>query len=76
MRVAQNLPGDKTEILHIREDKRIVEIYDRVAKNKGSDRSSLMREAHRFYLAANSHLSDQEKKDLGVNGEAKKSGEV
>jgi hypothetical protein len=66
--VSQN---GKSEVVHIREDKRIVDIFDRVARNKGSDRSTLMREAHRFYLATNSHLTEQEKKDLGVNGQTK-----
>ena len=62
------LSGNGTKLkenIHFREDERILFIVDRLAKNKGSDRSAVYREAIRYYLAANSHLTDQEKKDLG-----------
>jgi len=62
------------EDVHFKEEKRILAIVDRVAKNKGSDRSAMYREAIRTWLASNSHLTDQEKKDLGFNGQPKKEG--
>ena len=61
---------DKVEVVHYRESTRILTIVDRVAANKGSDRSTIIRESIRFWLASNSHLSDQEKKDLGLNGKS------
>jgi len=60
------------EDVHLKEETRILTIVDRVAKNKGTDRSALYREAIRHWLGENSHLNDQEKKDLGINGPAKK----
>ena len=56
------------EPVSFREDDRILKIMDRVAKSKGTDRSAVYREAARFYLASNSHLTPEEKKDLGING--------
>jgi metal-responsive CopG/Arc/MetJ family transcriptional regulator len=64
-------PADKSEVVHYREEQRILTIVDRVAKSKGSDRSTIIRESIRFWLGYNSHLTDQEKKDLGVNGQTK-----
>jgi metal-responsive CopG/Arc/MetJ family transcriptional regulator len=64
------LVEDKVEVVHYRESTRILTIVDRVAANKGSDRSTIIRESIRFWLASNSHLSDQEKKDLGLNGKS------
>ena len=63
-------PKGKTEVVHYREEERILVILDRVAKNKGTDRSAICREANRFYLASNSHLTAEEKKDLGINGQS------
>lgn len=55
--------------------KRVLEIVDRVVTNRGwNGRATLIREAIRTWLANGSHLTDQEKKDLGVNGETKKEG--
>ena len=56
-----------SEQLSFRETKRIVEIIDRVAKNRGLQRTDIIRQAIRGWLASNSHLTDQEKKDLGVD---------
>ena len=53
-------------LVHFWEDERILMIVDRVAKNRGSDRSGVYREAARYYLAANSLLTEQEQIDLGV----------
>jgi metal-responsive CopG/Arc/MetJ family transcriptional regulator len=50
----------------IKEETRILKIIDRVAKNKGSNRSVVYREAARFFLASNSYLTPEEKKDLGI----------
>lgn len=64
------LPADVrrryTETVSFREDTRILTMVDRVARNKGSDRTALYREAIRYYLAANSHLTEQEQTDLGA----------
>ena len=54
------------ELVHFREDERILKIIDRLAKNRGTDRSGVYREAVRYYLAANSHLTEQEQIDVGV----------
>ena len=54
----------KKETVNFREEVRILTIVDRVAGNQGQDRSSLYRRAMRFFLASNSHLSEQEKKDI------------
>ncbi len=54
------------ETVHFREEHRILEKVDRLAKSKGTDRSAIYREAVRYYLAANSHLTAEEKKDLGI----------
>ena len=54
------------EFVHLKEEERTVAIVDRVAKSKGSDRSGVYREAVRYYLAANSLLTEQEQIDLGV----------
>jgi metal-responsive CopG/Arc/MetJ family transcriptional regulator len=70
MGVAGDPPNGKT-VVHFWEDNRILAIIDRVAKNKGTDRSAICREANRFYLASNSHLTAEEKKDLGINGASK-----
>ena len=56
--------GKFDQTVSFRDEKRILLIVDRIAKNKGTDRSALYREAMRFYLAEASHLTDQEKKDL------------
>jgi len=58
--------GQLSEQITYRETNRIVSIIDRVCKSKGCDRADLIREAVRFWLASNSHLSSEEKKDLGV----------
>jgi metal-responsive CopG/Arc/MetJ family transcriptional regulator len=63
-----------TEHVSFRDSRRIIIKVDDIAEKKGTDRSALYREAIRFWLAANSHLTDEEKKALGVNGEAKKEG--
>jgi metal-responsive CopG/Arc/MetJ family transcriptional regulator len=55
-----------TEPVSFREDLRILRLMDRVAKSKGTDRSAVYREAARFYLASKSHLTAEEKKDLGI----------
>ena len=60
-----------SEQITYRETKRIVDIVDRVAKNRGLQRTDVIREAVRTFLANGSHLTDQEKKDLGFNGQAK-----
>ena len=57
---------EKRSKVNLREEDRILMIVDRVAKNRGSDRSSVYREAVRYYLAANSLLTEQEQIDLGV----------
>ena len=54
------------ETVHFREEHRILEKVDRLARSKGTDRSAIYREAVRYYLAANSHLTAEEKKDLGI----------
>jgi metal-responsive CopG/Arc/MetJ family transcriptional regulator len=54
------------EPVSYREEKRILDIVDRVASSRGTDRSAIIREATRFWLAANSLLPEQEKKDLGA----------
>jgi len=43
---------------------------DRVSKNRGWQRTDLIREAVRTWLANGSHLTDQEKKDLGLSLES------
>lgn len=58
-----------TEQITFRETKRIVGIIDRVSKNRGWQRTDLIREAVRTWLANGSHLTDQEKKDLGISSE-------
>jgi len=55
-----------TECVSFREDKRILTILDRVARNKGTDRSGVYRESVRYFLAAKSLLTEQEQIDLGV----------
>lgn len=55
------------EDVHLHGDERIFKIVDRVTKNRGTDRSAIYREAIRRYHAENSHLTDEEKKDLGLN---------
>ena len=60
------------EQVTFRETKRVLEIVDRVVTNRGwNGRATLIREAIRTWLANGSHLTEQEKKDLGVNGKAK-----
>jgi len=49
--------GQLSEQITYRETNRIVSIIDR---------ADLIREAVRFWLASNSHLSSEEKNDLGV----------
>ena len=63
------LPAYK-KLVSLRERPWILKIMDRVAKSKGTDRSAVYREAARFYLASNSHLTAEEKKDLGINGQS------
>jgi len=58
--------GKGKTVVHFWEDDRILAIIDRVAKNRGSDRSAVYREAARFYLAMNSHLTEQEQIDVGA----------
>jgi len=53
-----------TETVHYRESKRILDIVDRVAGNRGLQRSDLIREATRYFLADNSQLTEQEKMDI------------
>jgi len=55
-----------TEQFTFREIKRIAKIVRRVSKNRGMDPSSLIRQAVRIWLANGSHLTDEEKKDLGL----------
>jgi len=62
--------GDLAETIAFRETSRILVIVDRVCRSRGCDRADLMREAVRFWLASNSHLSSEEKKDLGVSSGA------
>lgn len=58
-----------TEQFTFREVKRIAKIVRRVSKNRGMDVSSLIRQAVRIWLANGSHLTDEEKKDLGITPE-------
>lgn len=58
------MTGKFDETVSFRDEKRILVIVGRLAKNKGTDRSALYREAMRFYLAEASHLTEQERKDL------------
>jgi hypothetical protein len=58
--------GRLTELISCRESLRIVPILDRICRTKGCERAVLIREAVRFWLASNSHLTPEEKKDLGV----------
>lgn len=60
-----------SEQISFRDAKRIVTKVDDIAEKKGTDRSALYREAMRFWLATNSHLTDEEKKALGINGQTK-----
>jgi len=61
-----------SEQVSFRETERIVDIIDRVAKNRGWQRTDLVRHAVRTWLANGSHLTEEEKKDLGVaNDETK-----
>jgi len=55
-----------TEQVTFRETKRILAIVDRVSQNRGVQRTDLIRQAIRAWLASESHLTDQEKKDLGI----------
>jgi metal-responsive CopG/Arc/MetJ family transcriptional regulator len=55
-----------SEQISFRDCKRIVMKVDDIAEKKGTDRSAMYRQAMRFWLAANSHLTDEEKKALGV----------
>jgi len=55
-----------TDQFTFREIKRIAKIVRRVSKNRGMDASSLIRQAVRIWLANGSHLTDEEKKDLGL----------
>jgi len=56
-----------SEQVSFRETKRIVAIIDRVAKNRGWQRTDLVRHAIRTWLANGSHLTEEERKDLGVD---------
>ncbi len=56
--------------MSFRESKRIVGIVDRIAGNRGTDRSGIYREAIRYWLADNSYLTDQEKQDVVGNGKS------
>jgi hypothetical protein len=69
-------PEDKayTEPVSFRDTKRIVTKVDHLASARGTDRSGMYRLAMRYWLGANSHLAEEEKKALGLNGEARKQG--
>jgi metal-responsive CopG/Arc/MetJ family transcriptional regulator len=58
--------GDFSEPVSYRETSRILATIDCVCKSRGCDRADLIREAVRFWLPSNSHLSSEEKKGLGV----------
>jgi metal-responsive CopG/Arc/MetJ family transcriptional regulator len=60
-----------SEQVSFRDAKRIIAIVDDVAEKRGTDRSSMYRMAMRYWLAENSHLSEEEKKALGLNGKTK-----
>ena len=64
------LNGGLTEQVTYRETSRILAILDRICKSRSCDRADLIREAIRFYLASNAHLTQEEKKDLGVSRNA------
>ena len=55
------------EPVSFRDSKRVVEKVDSIAHARGMDRSSMYRFAMRFWLAAAGHLTDDEKKALGVS---------
>jgi hypothetical protein len=61
-----------TEPVSFRDTKRIVSKVDSIASARGTDRSGMYRLAMRYWLADNSHLGDDEKKALGLNGSRKK----
>jgi len=44
---------------------------DDVAEKRGTDRSAMYRMAMRYWLAQNSHLTNDEKKALGLNDQTK-----
>jgi metal-responsive CopG/Arc/MetJ family transcriptional regulator len=55
-----------SEQISFKDAKHIVQKVDDIAQKKGTDRSALYREAMRYWLGANSHLTEDEKKALGV----------
>jgi len=54
-----------TETVHYRESKRILDIVDRVAGNRGIQRCDIIREATRYFLAESLQLTEQERIDIG-----------
>ena len=63
--LVRELEKQFTETVHYRESKRILDIMDRVVTNRGIQRSDIIREATRYFLADNSQLTEQERIDVG-----------
>ena len=59
-----------SELIQVRDSKRMVARVDAVAIARGLDRSSVYRQAIRYWLAVNGQLSDEEKRALGVKDDA------
>jgi metal-responsive CopG/Arc/MetJ family transcriptional regulator len=55
-----------TELVNVREDKRILELVDQVVEARGSDRSTVYREAIRHFLAAKGLLDKENLRILGI----------
>ena len=55
-----------TEVLHFRESKRILAKVASIAAARGTDCSTLYREAIRYWLADHNQLTEQEMNALGL----------
>jgi len=62
-------PARYTELVNVREDKRILELVDQVVEARGSDRSTVYREAIRHFLTARGLLDKENLKILGIHVE-------
>ena len=62
-------PARYTELVNVRESKRILELVDQVVETRGSDRSTVYREAIRHFLAANGLLDKEKLKILRKESE-------
>ena len=60
-----------SEQLTFRETKKVAAIIERIAKKEGQQVGALTRTGLRQYLRSRDDLTEEEKKDLGINGQVK-----